>query len=89
MAYLFLVNAEAGLTAKALDKAVEAWFTEAFQAPIDFEIEDALAKLERLDVCSVQREATDDAPLWRAAPLSEACQRLVRRWTSLFQGPMR
>ena len=44
---LFLMKTEGGLSARALEDGIEAWFKETFGAPIDVDIEDALGKLNR------------------------------------------
>jgi hypothetical protein len=78
LAYRFLLAAPEGLTAHALDAAVEDWLHGSCQRDIDFEIDDAVAKLRRLGV--IDGEAT-----LRARPLAEALSALDRRWDDLFQ----
>ena len=85
LGYSFLLKAEAGLSARALDDAIEAWFKEVYGVPIDFEIEDALGKLERLQLCKITGKDDTGAPLWTAVALPEACERLDRRWDNFFQ----
>lgn len=46
--YYFLLAAGGAATAADLDKAIEHWFEETWSARLDFEIEDALAKLARV-----------------------------------------
>jgi hypothetical protein len=48
LAYYFLLAKGAPVTAAELDHAIEAWFAEQLQCKLDFEIEDALAKLLKL-----------------------------------------
>ncbi|BBO70262.1 hypothetical protein DSCA_41920 [Desulfosarcina alkanivorans] len=85
LSYLFLMHADTEITASALDDAIEDWFSESYAAAIDFEIDDALKKLNRLNLC--KQTGTDDAgsPLWRAVPLPEACERLDFIWDHFFQ----
>jgi hypothetical protein len=79
LAYFFLWREanEAGLSAVELDARIEAWLlTEAEQA-VDFEIQDALDKLERLQLAS-QADGK-----WRAKPIQEAIAALASRWTAM------
>jgi len=48
LAYYFLLAKDAPVTAAELDDAIEAWFAQQLQCKLDFEIEDALAKLLKL-----------------------------------------
>ena len=85
LGYLFLVNADTGTTGSALDDAIEDWFTATYATPIDFEIDDALEKLKRLNLCKQTGTDHTGLPLWRAVPLSEACERLDFIWDNFFQ----
>jgi Protein of unknown function (DUF3754) len=86
LGYLFLMNAEAGTTASALDDAIEDWFNKTYAAPIDFEIDDALGKLKRLKLCKITGKDNTGAPVWKAVPLSKACERLDLMWDNFFIG---
>jgi hypothetical protein len=85
LAYMFLVAAGGGLTASALDDAIEDWFDTTFGVGIDFEISDALEKLKRLDLCMVRPGASDDPPVWTARPMKAACVILDQRWDDFFR----
>jgi hypothetical protein len=85
LAYIFLADSEAGLTAKALDEVIEGWFKATYGAPIDFEIEDALGKLKRLKLCDTAEIDETGQPVWTAVSLTQACQRLDFIWDNLFQ----
>lgn len=50
LAYYFLLARGEPLTARELDSTIENWLAERWQCRIDFEIEDALGKLARLDL---------------------------------------
>ena len=78
LSYLFLLQSESGMTADALDAAIEAWFSKTYGVSIDFEIEDALAKLERLDLCS------KETSVYKAIPLPEACHGLAQKWDAFY-----
>ncbi|MEM9132580.1 MAG: TMEM143 family protein [Actinomycetota bacterium] len=77
LAYRFLLDAPDGLTATELDAVVEAWLAETCRTAVDFEVDDALVKLGRLQVIDGRTNV-------RAVPLPEALERLDRRWDDLF-----
>lgn len=52
LAYYFLLSNGEALSAQALDKAIEQWFEDNWQCKLDFEVEDALQKLQRLSLAS-------------------------------------
>ncbi len=79
LAYALLRRAENGLTKPELDRAIEAFLREAMRLDVDFEIGDALAKLERLGLVTAEGETL------RAAPIAEALARLDAAWDSYFQ----
>ena len=87
LGYFFLAQSETGLTAAALDDAIEDWFKETYDTPIDFEIEDALGKLKRLKLCKPVGTAKTGLPIWTAVSLTEACARLDFLWDNYFQKP--
>jgi len=67
LAYYFLLDAQQAVTAQQLDEAIEDWFSQSWNYELDFEIEDALQKLETLEL------ARCDAGLWTAlAPTAKA-----------------
>ncbi len=59
LAYYFLLAAQSPLAAETLDSAIEDWFATRWQCQLDFEIDDALRKLELLGLA-----AADEAGLW-------------------------
>jgi hypothetical protein len=78
LAYLFLAQNETGLTRAQLDAAVEDWLAKDWDCTIDFEVDDALAKLERWGL--VQKRNGHLAAL----PLPEAKACLDKRWDNFF-----
>lgn len=77
LAYRFLLAAPDGLTVANLDSQVEAWLEVLCGSDIDFEVDDAVAKLDDLGL--VEGDST-----LRALPLSESLELLDRRWDSIF-----
>ncbi len=70
-------GAAGGACAEDLDQRIEAWLTAEAEQSIDFEIADALAKLERLKIATLENGR------WRALPIEQAIQALARRWSEL------
>ena len=81
LAYAFLHASPKPLTAVELDGAIEAWLRDDLKVECDFEIEDGLAKLEKLAL--VER----DGERLRAVPIAEARRRLDARWDGLYSAP--
>ncbi|GMQ97504.1 MAG: hypothetical protein BMS9Abin17_0001 [Acidimicrobiia bacterium] len=78
LGYRFLLAASDGLDAKELDARVENWLRDTGQGDIDFEVNDSIAKLRRLEVIGGD-------PVMRALPLPRSLALLDRRWDDLFQ----
>lgn len=77
IAYTFLYE-RPGSTAAELDERAEAWLEERFDLDVDFEVDDALAKLERLELA----EQIDGG--YRVVGLDDALATLDKRWDELF-----
>ncbi len=77
LAYRFLLAETEGLTPPQLDERVEAWLQQSCDRSVDFEVDDAVDKLRRLDL-------VDGDTTLRARPVSEALVELDRRWDDLF-----
>ena len=73
LAYAFLL-AHGPSTETALDERVEQWLRTKIGAPVDFEVDDALAKLARLGI------ATRAGDVWTAMPAEAATERLRAQW---------
>jgi hypothetical protein len=88
LAYYFLLVSGAGLTRQELDHVVERWLAERWNCRINFEVDDALKKLERLGIISIL------AGRIRCRPLEDAKRHLDKSWDNFFefdlsQGPGR
>jgi hypothetical protein len=79
LAYHFLRAAGRPLTAAELDRRIEDWFVQKWDARFDFEVDDGVGKLRRLRLI-------DDGGEGRltAVPLDEANRRLDQTWDDLF-----
>ena len=62
------------------DDAAEAFLREHFSIDVDFEIDDAMAKLHRLGLSH-----RDPQGRWTAVSLDDALERLDHAWDNLFQ----
>jgi hypothetical protein len=78
LAYYFLATAGAPMTQSVLEQQVEAWLKDALRADVDFEVTEALAKLECLAL--LRR----DGEMLAVLPLDEALAALDRRWAGFF-----
>jgi hypothetical protein len=77
LAYYFLLK-DGTPTEDALDQRIEVWLKKTFGTDVDFECDDALAKLERLDLLK------RDGDKLSVPPLGEALIRLDRIWDNFF-----
>lgn len=77
LAYTHLLHADQSLDSKQLDARVEKWLRERFEVEVDFEIFDAISKLERFDLLERDGEG------YRARSLPEALARFDQRWQEL------
>lgn len=81
LAYTFLLRGP-GQTERALDEAIEAWFLRRFGLTVDFEVDDALAKLTRLGLAR-----RDDEGGYHVVGIAEALALLDHRWDHFFDYP--
>jgi len=79
LAYFFLLTAKEPIDQEQLDGRVEQWLKKNFGMDIDFEVDDAVAKLERLEV--LRRDADKLSVLG----FDDALARLDYRWDNFFQ----
>lgn len=71
-------NAPFGRTIEELDSIAEQMLFEATDIDVDFEADDALAKLQRLGLVTRQKDR------YTAVPVAEALRRLDERWDRFF-----
>ncbi|HZZ29414.1 MAG TPA: TMEM143 family protein [Pirellulales bacterium] len=70
---------DGGFTAAQLDQRIELFLSESLGRPIDFEVDDALAKLIRMNLV---RQVADGRYI--ALPLTEALEKLDYAWDNYF-----
>ena len=79
LAYHFLLLADTAVAGDQLDRQIENWLRDSCGAVVDFEIEDALQKLQRLGLITGNQQLG-----FRAVDLSKALATLDQRWDDLF-----
>jgi hypothetical protein len=79
LACIFLLTERGPMTADVLDARVEQWLAEAFSVEVDFEVDDALAKLHRLGLLRRDGDALT------ILPLDEILPRLETMWAKVFR----
>ncbi len=80
LAYYFLHTAEDSLTEQQLDERIERWLEEKHGCSMDFECEDALAKLDRLNILKKREDQT-----LTVLDMDTALKILDKRWDNYFQ----
>jgi len=78
LAYYFLHRAEQPLTAAELDQAIESWFQQNYQHSLDFEVKDAIEKLEELGLAEKKHDKIN------VQTLQQAIEILKQRWDNYF-----
>lgn len=78
LAYHFLLAAPAPMMQDQLDDAIESWLNQHFSIAVDFEVEDALGKLERLGLLK------RDGGALSVLPLEAAIAHLDTVWDGFF-----
>lgn len=81
LAARFLFDATTPMSSDELDERVERWLRVHCDREIDFEVDDAIGKLERLGVL----EPTSPDGLLSATTIDDTLARLDDRWDELFQ----
>ncbi len=79
LAYFFLLTGGPVDNPQALDRRIESWFRTRWHCELDFDIGDALTKLERLDLLEREGEG------YRARSLRQARVGLDRAWDGVFE----
>lgn len=85
LGYYFLLRSENGLTESALDDVIEAWLEKKYNVLIDFEIKDALRKLETLELCRITGQNENGENIYQTLSLDAACKKMDDVWDNYFQ----
>ena len=79
LAYYFLLTNDVSLSEENLDRMIELWFEKNRNCSLDFDIEDAIHKLQRLGL------AHKESDLWTVIPLNEATRKLDEIWDGYYK----
>jgi len=79
LAYYILLLSKESMSAAQLDSKIEAWFKAKFNVAIDFEVQDALNKLERFGIVAC------DNNRYRALSLEAAKLKMNAAWDDFFK----
>jgi hypothetical protein len=77
LAYMFLLN-HPDIDSITLDELIEHWIQETFSFSLDFDVNDALQKLQKIGLAS---EINNN---WNVIPLREALIRMDEIWDRIF-----
>jgi len=79
MAYYFLLTSKKKLNKKLLDNTIEDWLDQEYETKIDFEIDDALNKLEKLELMTQDKDG-----ILTVVSLDEALEKMDYIWDNFF-----
>ena len=79
MAYYFLLTSKKKLNKKLLDNTIEDWLDQEYETKIDFEIDDALNKLEKLELMSQDKDG-----ILTVVSLDKALEKMDYIWDNFF-----
>lgn len=79
LAYAFLNRSKAPLTAAELDLQIEYWFKTTLNTELDFDVEDALLKLQSIGL------GIESDGKWAVLPIDRALARVDEIWDGVFE----
>jgi hypothetical protein len=80
MAYYFLLTTKKKMNQEQLDDNIEEWLDQDYDTKIDFEIDDALSKLEKLGLMSQDKDG-----LLTVVSIDKALEKLDYIWDNYFE----
>ena len=80
MAYYFLLTTKKKMNQDQLDDNIEEWLDQDYDTKIDFEIDDALSKLEKLGLMSQDKDG-----LLTVVSIDKALEKLDYIWDNYFE----
>lgn len=78
LAYYFLLSSKQAMTTAALDRKIECWLADKWSCKVNFEIDDALAKLLTLGLLK------EDGDKLTVISIDQAIGKLDKRWDDYF-----
>ena len=79
LAYSFLLQNKQPTSADELDQLIESWFKKEFNCELDFDVHDALSKLQHIGLAQVHNGQ------WIVLPMEKALQRVDEIWDGIFE----
>lgn len=79
LAYSFLLLNNKPTSEEILDEQIESWFAQEFKCHLDFDVQDALAKLQHIGL------AQEHNGQWTVLPMEKALQRVDEIWDGIFE----
>ena len=79
LAYSFLLQNKQPTSADELDQQIESWFKKEFNCELDFDVHDALSKLQHIGLAQVHNGQ------WIVLPMEKALQRVDEIWDGIFE----
>jgi hypothetical protein len=79
LAYAFLWKNQSPTTAEHLDQQIESWFQTEFNCSLDFDVQDALSKLQHIGLAHEKHNT------WTVLPIGEALKRVDEIWDGIFE----
>ncbi len=79
LAYSFLLQNNQPTSADELDQQIESWFKKEFNCELDFDVHDALSKLQHIGL------AKEHNLKWTVLPMEQSLQRVDEIWDGIFE----
>ena len=79
LAYSFLLQNKQPTSAEVLDQQIESWFKKEFNCELDFDVKDALSKLQHIGLAHEKHNE------WTVLPIDEALKRVDEIWDGIFE----
>jgi hypothetical protein len=78
LAYAFLCKNQSPITSEMLDQQIETWFQKEVDCTLDFDVKDAISKLQRIGLAYEKENA------WTVLPMDGALKKVDETWDGIF-----
>ena len=79
LAYAFLWKNQSPISTDQLDDQIESWFQKEFNTSLDFDVKDALSKLQHIGL------AIENQDTWTVLPIEDALKKVDEIWDGIFE----
>ena len=79
LAYSFLLQNNQPVSTEVLDEQIESWFEKELKCKLDFDVQDALVKLQKIGL------AKEHNSTWTVLPMGKALVRVDEIWDGIFE----